>query len=167
MAKKDVENTQTFDITNLVQTIDDAFSKLTVVEFSVRAKAFNDEQECLCNDKLDYTPTKLIVGNVGNSINDAIERALLASGNITRDQWERLKGIQYDVTDDDMDEDFDKTFDDDEDDFVQSQFSSYDDIQEVPEKVKEEKPKKASKKAPKEEPEDTEDFSEDPETTED
>lgn len=131
----------------LAQFYKDMMEVMQVKEFSVRAKAFNEENECFCNDTLDYTPNKLIIGNTGNSINEAVERALLASGNITRDQWERLKGIQYDVNDDDMDEDFDETFDDDEDDFVQSKFAGYE-TDEVPiEKVEvEEKPKKTSKK---------------------
>lgn len=121
-----------------------------VPEFSVRAKAFNEENECFCNDTLDYTPNKLIVGNAGNSINDAVERALLASGNITRDQWERLKGIQYDVNDDDMDEDFDKTFDDDEDDFEQSSFADYESVSPPVEEVPETKKKTKKKETPSE-----------------
>lgn len=132
-----------------------------VPEFSVRAKAFNEENECFCSDTLDYTPNKLIVGSAGNSINDVVERVLLASGNITREEWEKMKGIQYDIDTDTMDEDFDKTFDDDEDDFVQSNFAGYE-TDEVPiEKVEvEEKPKKTSKKKAPETSETTTEMSE-------
>lgn len=128
-------------------------------DFSVRAIYNNCSEACFCYDKLDYTPSKLVVGNSGNSINDAIERALLASGNITRDQWERLKGIQYDVDDDD-DENFDDDSDLDLENFEQSKFADYE-VPSIPESEVSEaeptsEPKKTSKKSkesPEKEPE--------------
>lgn len=48
-------------------------------------------------DNLDYTPLAIPIGGFQDTTTQAIERIMLASGAITREQWDRLKGFEYDV----------------------------------------------------------------------
>lgn len=78
-------------------------------------------------DDIDTTPLNLPVnGSFGDSTSATIEKILLASGAINREQWERLKGYEYDIdADDDGYPVDDSNFDDADDEFIQSSFASY------------------------------------------
>lgn len=78
-------------------------------------------------DDIDTTPLNLPVnGSFGDSTSATIEKILLASGAINREQWERLKGYEYDIdTDDDGYPVDDIDFNDADDEFTQSRFASY------------------------------------------
>lgn len=111
MAKKDVKQ-------------DDFFVGM---DFSNKCVALNAETKCLQYDELDYTPRSIPLGQIlGETTNDMIEKILLHSGAISRQQWENFKGISYDVLDEG-----DEFFDDDDfaeadDDFELSSYSKYD-----------------------------------------
>lgn len=78
-------------------------------------------------DDIDTTPLDLPVnGSFGDSTATTIEKILLASGAIDREQWERLKGYEYDIdTDDDGYPNDDSDFAESDDEFSQSRFASY------------------------------------------
>lgn len=81
-------------------------------------------------DDIDTTPLDLPVnGSFGDSTSATIEKILLASGAINREQWERLKGYEYDIdTDDDGYPNDDSDFAESDDEFSQSRFATYEAI---------------------------------------
>lgn len=96
-------------------------------EFSVEKQK---EAEKYLYDKATSTPVSIPVGHkIPESQNVAIQRILLASGAITREQFEAALGVTYDGDFNDDDElDIPPSVDED---FEQSRFASYTDI-EVP-----------------------------------
>lgn len=95
-------------------------------EYSVKSlSALKNEDKVYLYPKIDTTPQNLTIGSMGSTL-DNIERILLASGVITREQWEKSKGIQYDG---DFDDDSFDGYDFDEEEagerYVQSVFASY------------------------------------------
>lgn len=98
-----------------------------VKEYSVRQQ---EEAQNYLHDKATSTPLVVPVGQkIPETQNTAIQRILLASGAITREQFEAALGVSYDGDFGDEDE-VDVPFSVDED-FEQSRFASYTDI-EVP-----------------------------------
>jgi len=101
------------------------------MDYSNKLVALNAENRSLLYDDLDYTPRSIPLGQIlGETTNDMIEKILLHSGAITRQQWENFKGISYDILDE-ADEAFnDDDFTDDVDDYTLSSYSKYDDVTE-------------------------------------
>lgn len=97
------------------------------LEYSVRKQ---QEAQKYLYDKATSAPVVIPVGHkIPESQNVAIQRILLASGAITREQFEAALGIRYDG-DFGEDDELDIPFSVDEE-FEQSRFASYADI-EVP-----------------------------------
>lgn len=112
-----------------------------IEEYSV--KKLRESQNYLY-DKVSSTPLVIPVGQkVPETQNVAIQRILLASGAITREQFESALGVSYDGDYGDDDE-LDIPFSVDED-FQQSRFASYSDLEVPPTKHSLEVPNVESK----------------------
>ncbi|WGL31358.1 hypothetical protein [Dipodfec virus UOA04_Rod_985] len=77
-------------------------------------------------EDVDTTPLMLPVTGAVDTTTQTIEKILLASGAINREQWDKLKGYEYDI---DIDNDGypidDSDFDESDDEFIQSKFAAY------------------------------------------
>lgn len=133
MAISDEKFKMTLDhIQKMLDKMDKIFENFPDIQKKVEEYSIKQQEEAqdYLYDKSTSTPMVIPVGHkVPETQNEAIQRILLASGAITREQFESALGISYDGDYSDEDE-IDVPFSVDED-FEQSRFASYADI-EVP-----------------------------------